>query len=798
MVDMVSLDVFRIATLRAPQPSAAAGALQIAIRDEGVEHGWDDRVRVNVIDGFVLDRIDHPWLEDQPKLVSFNQWLTARRDLATPDEIASWYRRETNFKLDELVVSEWFDQTELVVHASLLAFLARRPAQNEATTVSRGRHDMLRAARLIGLLRELARADTILETAEDVALYLSACPIVVPAWFGRPVDRLARPPLIADLKVVKLASPHYEPGGILYVENIMSGEKRSREVRRVEELEITRLDEAEETTDRSDELATTSTSQLTQEVSKTLQEQENTEVGVNVSAQYGPYVKVDANAKYGRQSSRNEATRAAATFSNQVMKRATERVIERHLSRTTTRQLLRTEELNSHSFENPAEEPNAVGVYRSVETVQASWIENYGQRLMLEFMIPEPAAFVRWIESQPKPAENGLRAEPQLPQAGGQPLTAQLIDENNYLALVSAVRAAGVVPPPPAAVSIAKTFKGEGDPDLFVLQDSTLTVPDGFRATSWDASLAMWGSGSPDGEVSMISVGGGQPTVLGTPAGLARTASGALDMQQGSVVPVILLGRGLINFSASVRVDCVRTDAALAKWRLGVYDAIVLAWRKDHDDWAAERARMDSDAALAAVVELGAARSPEQNRVIERRELRRGVLTFLTGEPLDQGVFAGQAVTVDPALGPSIDFEVSLEEADWIAFLEQGFEWQNMTWVHYPYYWADAGRWKTDALRADSDPLWNAFVTAGSTRVVVPVRPGFEPAICWYLATGIIWDGGDAPTLGDPMYVGIADELAESLGAAGPAVLDRHDLDAVRLPTTLVWLQPTGELNPVP
>jgi len=795
MADSVSLDVFRIAALRAPRPVART-AMQITIREDGVKHNWDDRVRVEVIGGLELDQIDHPWLEDQPKLVSFNQWLTSRRDLAGPVKIAEWYRKATKLKMEELVASAWFDQTEKVVHASFLAFLARRPVESDALTVARGRHDMLRAARVIGLIRELARSDAVLTTDGDVAGYLSACAIVVPAWFGRPADRLARPPLIADLKVVKLASPRYEPGGIVYVENVMAGEKRLREVRRVEELEVTQVEEGEETTDRTDELTTTSTSQLAQEVSRTLQEQESTEAGVNISAQYGPYVKVDANAKYGRQSSRNEATRAAATFSNQVMKRASERVVERHLSRTTTRQLLRAEETNSHSFENPAKGPNAVGVYRSVETVQASWIENYGRRLMLELMLPEPAAFVRWIETQPQATENGLRPEPQLPQVNGQPLVASAIDEANYLGLVSAVRAAGVAPPPPASVSLGKTFKGEGDNDLYVFHDSSLTVPTGYRATGWNASFALWGAGKPDGEVTMIAVGGGQPTVLG--AGLARTANGALDMQQGSVVPVIVLGRGLINFGASVRVDCTRTDATLAKWRLDVYDAIVMAWRKDHDDWAAEKARIDSDSALAAVVELGVARSPEQNRVIERRELRRGVLTFLTGEPLDRGIFAGKAVSVDPATGPSINFDVSLEEADWIAFLEQGFEWQNMTWVHYPYYWADAGRWKTDALRADPDAWWNAFITAGSTRVVVPVRPGFEAAICLYLATGIIWDGGDAPTFGDPTYVGVADELAESLGAGGPPALGRHDLDPVRLPTSLVWLQPGGELNPAP
>jgi hypothetical protein len=78
------------------------------------------------------------------------------------------------------------------------------------------------------------------------------------------------------------------------------------------------------------------------------------------------------------------------------------------------------------------------------------------------------------------------------------------------------------------------------------------------------------------------------------------------------------------------------------------------------------------------------------------------------------------------------------------------------------------------------------------------VRPGFEAAVALYLATGIIWAGGQVPTVGDPAYLAIADEIAESLGTRTSATAPvRTPLEPVRLPTSLVWLQPSGNLDPV-
>ena len=54
-----------------------------------------------------------------------------------------------------------------------------------------------------------------------------------------------------------------------------------------------------------------------------------------------------------------------------------------------------------------------VGIYRHVDQVQQAWIENYGKRLMLEFLVPEPAAVLRWaMESTPEGTDDRNRPAP--------------------------------------------------------------------------------------------------------------------------------------------------------------------------------------------------------------------------------------------------------------------------------------------------------------------------------------------------------------------------------------------------
>jgi hypothetical protein len=115
-----------------------------------------------------------------------------------------------------------------------------------------------------------------------------------------------------------------------------------------------------------------------------------------------------------------------------------------------------------------------------------------------------------------------------------------------------------------------------------------------------------------------------------------------------------------------------------------------------------------------------------------------------------------------------------------------------MTWVTYPYFWGRKSEWP-NRLAFDPDPLFRQFLRAGYCRVVVPVREGFEGAIDHFMTVGEPWLGGPLPPITSPLYLPIAQEIAERLDRPGNEI-PQGDPWEVRLPTTLVRLRPDGEL----
>ena len=105
-----------------------------------------------------------------------------------------------------------------------------------------------------------------------------------------------------------------------------------------------------------------------------------------------------------------------------------------------------------------------------------------------------------------------------------------------------------------------------------------------------------------------------------------------------------------------------------------------------------------------------------------------------------------------------------------IRFFEQAFEWENLMYIFYPYFWGRRATWYQNALQTNGDALFQQFLDAGAARAVIPVRPGFEQAVMYYMMTLQPWDGGGLPSINDSTYLPIAQEIADTEGAPGDEV----------------------------
>ena len=143
----------------------------------------------------------------------------------------------------------------------------------------------------------------------------------------------------------------------------------------------------------------------------------------------------------------------------------------------------------------------------------------------------------------------------------------------------------------------------------------------------------------------------------------------------------------------------------------------------------------------------------------------------------------------------AINFQNLFQEAPLIRFMEEGFEWDQMQYIFYPYYWNQKDEWFKLALIEDPDYLFNLFLRAGAARVVVPVRPGFEEAFIYYLQSGQPWNGGSVPQVYDPLYLSIATEIAEADAQPVSEVLVGQTW-TLNIPTTLTKLRATPPTIP--
>jgi hypothetical protein len=159
--------------------------------------------------------------------------------------------------------------------------------------------------------------------------------------------------------------------------------------------------------------------------------------------------------------------------------------------------------------------------------------------------------------------------------------------------------------------------------------------------------------------------------------------------------------------------------------------------------------------------------NPANNRITEQTELKKGCISLLTGQRFE--LFDAVNRNVAPFGYPEIDFAEAKAEGAYIQVFEQSFEWNNMVYLFYPYFWARKDDWIGLAQLTDVDPLFAQFLRAGAARVQVPVRVGFEDVVLSNRSTGALWTGEGTVINGedgepDPLHLSFIEELKSLTG----------------------------------
>ena len=236
-------------------------------------------------------------------------------------------------------------------------------------------------------------------------------------------------------------------------------------------------------------------------------------------------------------------------------------------------------------------------------------------------------------------------------------------------------------------------------------------------------------------------------------------------------------------------IFCKPSAAGLQAWRQRVWTKVNNAHKAAVTDFENKLAELQIQAGVTFQ-----GQNPEINLRTMRTELKRSVISTFTEQHFRSfGAINYPETGFASDFEPSIDFERAKKQGYYASFFEQAFEWENMTWSTYPYYWATRSTWGKRLAFNDPDPLFDDFLKAGFARAQVPARLGFEGAIDHFVKTGEPWGGGALPTISDELYVPVSTEVAERLKRPGTEEATGPSWE-VKLPTSLVRLRPDDKL----
>lgn len=272
---------------------------------------------------------------------------------------------------------------------------------------------------------------------------------------------------------------------------------------------------------------------------------------------------------------------------------------------------------------------------------------------------------------------------------------------------------------------------------------------------------------------------------LTTMPGSATTVPGATGL-----LKVAVNITGCSACSVTFHVVCMPTAETYINWQLSVYDALFSAWaqwKREYENGLARQTMVGSAAADAG--------SSQRNEQVMREELKRSTIAWLLGEPH----FSGRD-GLDPrpsSAGVETDFADigmgrAITDAITIQFLEQAFEWSNLSYVFYPYFWAGRDGWNELTALSANDPEFERFLRAGSARVILPARPGFDEAVRNWLAHGVPFTDGHLPAPDDPLYVSIDREIRDLTAPVPGGVA--CDTWTSKVGTTLLYLDDNAAL----
>lgn len=605
---------------------------------------------------------------------------------------------------------------------------------------------------------------------------------------------------IADYMKVVQSVHAYVPGEVSNIENVMASELRHKSSVSRDYSEVTDTTSKSQETEKISDTTKASRADMQTEIARDLEKQQSLTAHTSFHGGIGKAWSFDIGAEYANNTAQHDSTRQAVMKSQEITERAMERVLTKISDERIQKIIKEYTETNVHEFDNrgkviDTDNPEAAhpqhitGVYRWIDKKMKNQIYNYGKRTSFEFMVPEPATLHRLATSVAAgqvltaPIDPRKAPEPHyMPNAKG--ATKELLE---YWAAIYNISLSSS---PIQDIKVTQDIVGKpNSTGSFGAVGTPITIPQNYAAKSMTVQFYMDRNTPIHNSNFYCSNGRGGERDLSFGSKINQGAFLEDSFNLTNQFHFLYRGRNIEDVTLNITLYCKLSDAFIEQWQTENFNAIIAAYDTAYQKYLDEQKALDSEQKAKEVE----AKEKQSNfyRYMEADTLKHNCIAYLLQDyltTLGQGFTNGADKMEDFAviLDENLDKYTALAK-----FLEQAFEWEIMDYTFYPYYWAYRKKWQEMYISESVDPLFRSFLQAGMARVVVTVKPGFEDAVQFFLETGLIWNGGEVPVIGDPLYMSIVDEMREPTG------LPQGKFWITRIPTTLTILQDKSTGLPV-
>ena len=498
------------------------------------------------------------------------------------------------------------------------------------------------------------------------------------------------------------------------------------------------------------------------------------QLGLNASASgsYG-FVTFATSATFNSQTEEQNSQKESRKHAAEVTQKASSRVRKERKVTIQTTSVKGKEDTTTRTLTNPSETDAMRIDYFSMMRKWRVRLLQYGLRMTYDIAIPEPGATLRQMHARLAELDQQLRGA----------FTFEIDPKLTHDELFALAVAQGVsVTSPPE--------KSYLDQNQVTLIDSSTSaqggevafdIREGYRVSS--VTVGGYGRARSDSEMLGVHFPIDDLDLRNTmtTGDLIGSKFTPFPATLGSVVGQT--GHIQIRFTTSfVRwgelyflIATEPTSAHLQSWRQSLIQALYNAKRDIY--YSELQARTQEREALRAKLENVDTLTLRRE---EREEIMKGVLRWLLGPSfqfmpdeviasfkesaasLSQGVgFTGNKLGLD-----TVAWSTMLAYQEMVKFLHQAIEWENLLYLTYPYFWDVPTAWDFVRTLQHPDSTREQFLRAGSARVVLTIRPGYEGDFAAFV------DKGDLSKVlnGDHPYLSIGNDLQVRANANYPGI----------------------------